>query len=228
MKAQKVLNSRPIIFVDNRELPSGVVKHLANFDVQVTPQQLEVADYIASERVAIERKTVADFLQSMTDQRLFSQMANLCSSYERSVLMIEGNPEMLFLENGMHENAVRGALASIAIDHKVPIMWTRNTQETAGMIYWIAYREQVLDKKEMAIRSGKKPETLPEMQEYLIAGMPSVSTKLSRNLLGHFKTPKNVFNATPEELQKVELIGKKKAKRIWEILNSEYPASDSQ
>jgi Fanconi anemia group M protein len=55
-----------------------------------------------------------------------------------------------------------------------------------------------------------------------MAGLPNVSTKLSRSLLKEFKTPRKVFSANHERLMKVDGIGKEKARRIWELLNKEY------
>jgi Fanconi anemia group M protein len=137
-------------------------------------------------------------------------------------MILEGNPDLLFLERNVHPNTIRGALASLAIDHKIPIIWTRNSVETANQIYWIAYREQVKEKRSLAIRCPRRLVSLGSQQEFLIAGLPYVNTKLSKNLLKKFKTPKRVFSAKQERLTKVEGIGKGKAKKIWDLLNKEY------
>lgn len=69
---------------------------------------------------------------------------------------------------------------------------------------------------------SKKVCSLPEQQEFLIAGLPHVNSKLSKRLLEKFRTPKAVFNAKPERLMKVDGVGKEKSKRIWDLLNKEY------
>lgn len=166
--------------------------------------------------------TVKDFISSLLDQRIFHQLKNLSESYERPVLLIEGNPELLFAESNVNPNAIRGALASIAIDSKIPVLWTQNSKDTAAFIYWIAYREQVKEKSILSIRSTKKPKTPKQHQEYLVAGLPNINSKLSKVLLKHFKTPRKLFCASLEKLQEVDGIGKKKAERILELLNKEY------
>ena len=176
MAAQKTLPSRKVIvFVDNRELNSSVTEHMRDFDAEIVPKQLEVADYICSDRVACERKTLRDFLSSIFNQRIFKQLKELNDSYERPVLILEGNPELLFLENRTNPNVIRGVLGSIAVDYKIPIIWTHNPRETAAQVFWIANREQVLEKREIQIRSKRRAPSLAHQQEFLVAGLPGIS-----------------------------------------------------
>ncbi len=223
MEAQKILKGeRIVILADHREASSNVTRHLKSHDADIRETQLKVGDYIVSERVAVERKAIPDFLQSIIDQRLFRQMEELVCSYEKPVLILEGNPELLFLERNMHKNTVRGVLSSIAIDYRVPIIWTRNSKETAAQIYWMAYREQVGESKGLQIRCSKKNHSVSHSQEFLVAGLPNISNVLSRRLLKHFGSVSAVYSAQPEELMQVEGIGKEKAKKIWDLINAGY------
>ncbi|UCG95119.1 MAG: DEAD/DEAH box helicase, partial [archaeon] len=167
--AQKVLKTeRIIIMADNREFASKVVKELARLDCIVKPKQLEVGDYILSDRVCAERKTAADFLGSVFDQRIFRQLKDLKESFEKPVLIIEGYD--LYSERSVHPNAVRGALACIAIDYAMPILWTETPEETAAILYWMARREQVEEERCLSIRGQTRAKTLREQQEFLVAG----------------------------------------------------------
>lgn len=210
------------IIVDHRETRNGVFLSLEKKDAKIDRQQLKTADYICSERVCVERKTVPDFIQSVIDRRLFKQLSEMRECFENPLLILEGNPELLFLERNVHPNMIRGVFASLAIDYKIPIIWTRNSEETANQIYWLAYREQARGKNLPVIRSPRRFQRVSDMQEFLISGLPSINSKLSRNLLMKFKTPKRVFAAKQERLMKVDGIGKEKAKKIWQLLNDEY------
>jgi len=217
------------IIVDHREAKNHVFTHLKDTDAELVCEQLKTGDYICSDRVAVERKTAADFIQSLIDQRIFRQVSEIRECFERPVLIIEGDPNIMLLERNIHPNALRGALASLAIDHRIPIIWTANPKETAAQIYWIARREQTDEKRTVAIRCPLNAAGIPGQQEFLIAGLPDVNTKLSKNLLKKFRTPKRVFSAKPERLMKTEGIGEKKAKKIWELLNREYePPGESE
>lgn len=210
------------IVVDHRESGNHVFAHLRNFDADLVQEQLKTGDYVCSDRVAVERKTVADFVQSIIDRRIFRQASEIAECFERPLLIIEGDPDLLFVERNVHPNAIRGALASLAVDHKIPIIWTKDAKETASQIYWIAYREQIKEARSVSIRCPIKSRSAMEQQEFLISGLPSINTKLSKNLLRKFKTPRRVFSASPERLMKVEGIGKVKAKKIWDLLNAEH------
>lgn len=220
---QKILApKRVVIFVDHRESSSGVANHLREYDADIVLQQLKTADYISSDRVAVERKRIQDFLQSIVDQRLFSQLQDLTEAYERPILIIEGSPEILFTEREIHPNTIRGVLSSIAVDYRVPIIWTLNARETAAQVFWLAYREQIKEKRDISIRTNHKTCSVPKQQEFIIAGLPHVNTKLSRRLLKEFGTVKNVFCCTEEMLKKVDGLGEKKARKIYDLLNCEY------
>ena len=220
-KIQKVLKTKKILIIaDNREFNSKVVKELARLDCIVKPSQLEVGDYILSERTCAERKTTSDFLSSIFDQRIFTQLKNLKNNFERPLLIIEG--KSLYSERNIHPNVIRGALASIALDYFIPIIWTENEKETAGILYWIARREQIDDVRDISIRGEKKALTLKDQQEFLVAGIPNVNTKIARRLLEKFKTPEKVFKASEEKLKRIQGIGDKLAKNIRKVLTEKY------
>jgi len=215
------------IIADTREMNNPVVIRLSRMEeARLVSKQLDVADYICSERVGVERKTVDDFINSIFDQRIFRQARELTEAFESPVIIIEGNPDLLFTSRNVHSNTIRGALSSIAIDFKIPIIWTRNPEETANQLFWMAKREQVGERNGPSIRCMKRKSSVPDMQEFLVAGLPHIDKKMSGRLLKKFRTPKKVFSATEEHLMKVEGIGKEKAKRIFDLLNSDYEKSD--
>ena len=221
---QKAFKSdkRIVIYADHRESSSRVASILRKH-CELREKQLEVADYLLSDRVACERKTDIDFVRSIIDRRLFEQLANM-KQFQNPILLIEGDA---VFETGIniHPNAVRGALASIIIDYSIPIIWTKKPLESAQMLYAIAKREQMKEKRSIAIRGKRQAKSMNQMQEFLIAGLPKVSTIKAKNLLEHFGTPEKIFTANEKELQKVEGIGKELAKRIRELLTKKYEKS---
>lgn len=223
MKIQKVLPDDKItVLTDSRERNSPVIKHLEKSGIKVRSKHLKVGDYIASDRVGIERKQIPDFLQSIKNQRVFKQLESLAESYEKPLLILEGDPELLFEENGMHPNSIMGALASISIDYSVPILWTPDSRGTANQIQRIAYREQMKRDRGLQIRVKEKCPDVARQQEFIVAGLPHVSTTLSKRLLKEFKTVRKLFMSKKERFMKVEGVGEKKAKKIWELINKEY------
>ncbi len=230
MTVQKTLENltekRLKIIADHREVPSGIVDKLIQLGIEVEARQLNVGDFILSDRVVVERKSVGDFLQSIVDKRLLSQAKLLRETFERPVLVLEGKG--LFSRRAIHPNAIRGALAALTVDLGIPILPTRNEEETALILAAIARREQVAENREVAIRGEPKGLTLPERQRFVVEGLPGVSVVLAKRLLEHFGSAEKVMCASEEELQKVRGIGKEKAKEIRKVLTSIYEAEAPQ
>jgi len=210
------------IFVDMRETRSGVAKFLAKAGVDLKLQNLEIGDYVVSDRVCIERKTTLDFLDSLINKRrnLFDQIHRMKSEYENPLLVIEG--ESIYGQRNVHPNVVRAVMATIAIDFSVPILQTRDEADTASLIYVIAKREQLPNKTEVNPHGKKPSASLREQQEYLISALSNIGIVTTRNLLRRFKTVEGILTASKEELMEVEHVGKKTAEHIKEVLCAEY------
>ncbi len=227
MEAQPATpDGRVKLIVDSRELPTAVARELARLDVSISGESLEVGDYIASEDVAIERKESGDFIQSLIDGRLFVQLSALRSTYRRPVLIIEG--EQLTGLRAVNPASIYGALASIAIRLRIPILWTRNAQETANVLYRIAHLEQIESKKTLRTRSPETKGTDAETLEYILSGFPGIDTVISRSILTQFGTLEKTFKAEENELMKVKGVGPKTASRLRHMLTLEYPSYREQ
>ncbi len=207
---------KPKVVIDYREKQSLVVAELVKLGFEKEFKELKVADYIVND-VAIERKTVSDFISSMINKRLTNQLEGL-QQYKNKLLIIEGIDEQeLYNEengNGVHANSVRGFLLSILLKHKIPILFTKNYKDTAQFIYRIAMKKN----QEMSIRANKKSFNKKEQMQFILEGFPGIGPKTARRLLKEFSTLQNIFSAPQEELQKV--IGKKA--EIFLITEFEY------
>ncbi|MFH1682340.1 MAG: DEAD/DEAH box helicase [Candidatus Woesearchaeota archaeon] len=209
-----------LVLADHREKHNWVVKELIELGISLELKQLESADYILSGRVGVELKTKPDFVASIIDGRLLEQMKNLRRNFERSLLVIEGEEDLYSLRK-VHANAIRGMLAAITIGYGVPILYTKNAKDTAGLLAVIAKREQ--DKERDISLHERKPLTLKEQQEFLVSALPGVGLVLAQELLKKFGSIKNLANASVLELQETEKVGEKISMRIKEVLEGEYP-----
>lgn len=209
----------PVVFADTREGNSKVIRHLSEMEIDVKVQAMAVGDYQVSNEVVIERKTAKDFVDSIVDKRLFKQARSLMEEFKRPLIILEGDD----LYNGMiNPNAIRGSIASIALDFGISIIPTRNAQDTAAMIKRIAIREQSGEKTPIQIRTDKKPVNLWEQQLFIIESLPNIGPVNAKNLLEHFGTVANIINASESQLQEVEGIGKKTAANIRKVVDSKY------
>ena len=217
----RFVESKIKIFADYREKGSGVIKELAENNVIVNIEKLEHADYVVSSRCGVEIKTVEDFVDSIIDGRLLEQIKSLKDNFERPMVVIEGTQDIYGVRN-VHHNSILGMMATIAVSYGIPIIQTKNFKETAALLQIIARREQDETGKDFNLHADRKPATLKEQQEYLVSSLPGINLTLSKPLLKHFKSVKNIVNATEKELQEVEKIGPLKAKQIKDVVEGEY------
>ena len=210
------------ILADVREKYSGVVTALYDEGVLIELKALPIGDFLCSSRVVVEVKRPSDFVSSIIDGRLLRQLKEMKENFEKPVVIIEGTGEQdLYSIRNVHPNAIRGMLAAIAVSYGIPILYSKNPKDTAGFLLAIAKREKEANAPEPSLHN-QKPATLAEKQEYVVASLPGIEVKLAKALLEKFGSVAEVMGAKEEQLQKVELIGPKKAAEIRKVIDSEY------
>jgi len=206
------------ILVDYREKNCLVASELVKLGFEIEFKELKVADYIIKE-TAIERKTVSDFISSMINKHLKIQLEEL-QQYPNRLLIIEGLDEQeLYSDDnfkGVSANAIRGFILSILLKHKIPLLFSKNSSDTAKFISVLAKKQET---KETSFNPIKKAFNSKEQKQFILESFPGIGPTNSKKLLEHFKTLKNITNASLEELQKE--IGKK-ADLIKKIIDEEY------
>jgi ERCC4-related helicase len=207
------------IYCDSRETASPVVRHLSLMGVDVKIQQLQVADYIISDEVGIERKAAQDFTNSIKDGRLFRELIELKSNFNLPMLILEGDP---FLGTGIDKNAIWGAISTILLKFGIFIYKTRDPEETATFLYQLSKSGRTKPQTDIKLRFEKKPIETSKQLEYIVAGIPKVNASRAKNLLKEFRTLQALFNADVTELVKVDNIGKKLARYIYKMSRLRY------
>jgi Fanconi anemia group M protein len=205
------------VIVDQRERNTELLDALEKHGLEVKFATLQIGDYIVSDRVCIERKTVSDFEGSLINGRLFEQIKRMKENYQMPLLIIEGDAEAFRLKR----NVITGAIVFIYITYGLQILLSKDAEETASFIKIIATQEVKKEAREPTPKIARAYSD-SQFKEFIIGNLPGVGPKISRALLRHFKNVKNIANASIEELMKVDKIGKKKAQRIHEILNVSY------
>lgn len=206
-----------MIVVDHRE--RELVRELYRRKIKFDVKQLLIADIIIG-NIGIERKSQMDFINSIIDKRLIQQLIVLKENFDIPLLVIEGEENIYSLRN-MHPNAIRGMLASIAIDYQIPIIYTRGLNDTCSLIETIIKRMEK-GKVHISLLKKRKPLTLKERQELMIESLPGIGPTLSKSLLKEFKSVKKIVNADEKRLQKVEKLGPKKSSEIKKVIEEEY------
>ncbi len=192
----------PKILIDYREKNSLVPAILKRKGFLIEIVELKVADYILNE-IAIERKTVDDFVSSIVDGRLNNQLEEL-KQYEKKLIIIEGVEEKsLYHKNSrINENAIRGMLLSITLKHNIPIIYTKNPEDTAIFLEVLSNKKENLK----AINPSKKILNKKDRAEYILEGFEGIGPKKANFLLEEFGCLRNIFFLSEDILE--EKLGK--------------------
>ncbi|MBN1169971.1 hypothetical protein JXA56_03020 [Candidatus Micrarchaeota archaeon] len=218
---QQFLDSFPpdkiTVVIDHRE-DTFFDEIFQNHGAHVDRRVLHVGDFLCSARLAIERKSRADFEQSVIDGRLFSQLSNLISNYERTVIIVEGIRD----EERLSRSSLLGTYATVIADYGCSIIFTRDKQATAELVFHFAKHEQTAKKQPLRIYAKKKTFTPSQTSKAVIESLPMIGPKLAKSLLNHFGSIEAVVKASEHDLLEVEGMGKKRAKIIKSVFAYSY------
>ena len=195
-KSRKDIKERVKVEVDFREKNSLVASELVKLGMDVEFKQLLVGDYIVK-GVVIERKTISDFKSSIVNKRIVTQLLEM-KQFEKSFLILEGIGDEMY-SGGIHENAFRGFLLSVALDYRMSIIFTQDEEDTAKYIYLLGKKE----KKDVSIRASKIFLSEKEQMQFILEGFPNVGPKKAAKLLEKFGSLKGIVNASEEELRDI-------------------------
>ena len=191
MNANNILK----LIIDNRERKLMNLLDQKYPHIQYEPKQLDIADIIISEEIAIERKEGFDFVASIIDNRLFEQLMRLKDTYPTPILILEGLNDEVFENTGMKIASIYGALSKISYKMGIAVIPTRHIEDTAVVIERIAYREQIKDGATILSRKAPKNMTIDERRTYIIEGLVDIGPKKAKNLIDKYKTPYKVLKA---------------------------------
>src|SRR5665811_413425 len=212
----------PEIVIDHREMRSPVAKTLERLGVRLTFKTLLVGDYVVSDRIAFERKTMDDLFSSWLDEKkLFEQLYDLAQAYNRPVSIIAGG-DTFFTTRSVNVQAIRGMLNAITVRLRVPILYSLTAVETAQHLLLVALKEQNKDGRSISVHGKRSHMNIDEQREYIVSAITDIGPLASRNLLTYFGNVEGVMKASPEELANVKLIGPITAEHIRKVVSGKY------
>ena len=207
------------IIIDDRETSSKVVEVLSNMGAVIRIERLPHGDYAIGDRILVERKTARDFVDTLINRDLLGQVKAMAESAPRPVIIIEGGD--IYAQRDMHPNAIKGVLAALTVDMGVSILFTRDEQDTAQMLFVLSKREDS-ERGERKVHPNKSHHSQREEQEYIVSAFPEIGLKNARLLLAHFGSIQGIVNGSLEELAAVKGIGEKTAGKIYDLCRRPY------
>lgn len=205
------------IIIDEREKKSGIPDLLKAVGVNIEIKTLPVGDYIVAPETVVERKSIRDLISSIFDGRLFDQCNRLKEHFQHPVILMEGDVDEIeeITENPL---VFYGAISSVAMDFKIPILPTPSASHTAKLLVSMCSRKE--HPTGPFLKKIKKSSDLQRQQLSVLCSLPGVGEKLAIRMLEKFGTPLGALSASSTELSKVDGLGTARAKKIKEMLDS--------
>ena len=186
-------------------------------EVEVT--NLQYGDYLFNEQVAFEYKTIADFIASIQDNRVFNEAINQAENYNWHYVLIQGNEaeRTKQLAISKHHQPItifqyHGSIASINRYSTVLECYSPYLKEAFYKMY-IQAKKDLSDKPIVKKFPRKHKNPAFNYLQYCIYG---VSSKKAEAIINHYniKNLNDLMKLTHEDLCLVDGIGDKIATNI--------------
>lgn len=214
---------QPTIIVDSREASAApkIVKGLKELGAEISVQALEKGDYILSDLCAIERKTVHDFVYTLTRRYLFDQLFKLKDIYQKPFILIEGYLPIIYKFSKIKPSSVWGAMFYLA-RQGILMIHTTNYKETVDFLYTAARQEQIVEKRIPAVHPVKKLETVADAQIFFMASLPNVGREKAIAILNSYQSPLNALINVDGWAKDVHGLGPKITEKVKQVLHTLY------
>jgi len=213
----------PTIIVDSREASTAakIVKGLIERGVKVRTEALEKGDYILSDQCAVERKTVHDFVYTLTRRYLFEQLFRLKDVYPKSLIVLEGYLPIIYKFSHVQPAAIWGAMFNLA-KNGIALVNTASYKETIDFLYVAARQEQIVEKRAPTVHAFKKTDTLSDAQMFFVASLPNIGREKANAILKWYQTPLNALINVDDWAKTVHGLGPVITNRVKEVLSTPY------
>ena len=223
LKEKKCEEQEPTIIVDSREANSAtkIIRGLRERGVNVRIEMLDKGDYVLSDECAVERKTVQDFVYTLTHRYLFEQLFILKDVYPKALILLEGYLPIIYKFSRIQPVSVWGALFNLA-KNGVAIVNTTSYKETIDFLYVAARQEQIVEKRIPTVHPAKKCETVADAQIYFIASLPNIGREKAVAILKSYQTPLNALISVDDWSKTVYGLGPKITAKVKEVLKTPF------
>ena len=211
------------IIVDSREANTAakIVKGLKERGVNVRTEVLQKGDYVLSDLCAVERKTVHDFVYTLTRRHLFEQLFRLKEVYPKPIILLEGYLPIIYKFSRIRPAAVWGAMFMLA-KNGIGMINTTSYKETVDFLCVAAHQEQTVEKRIPTVHPFKKHETLEDAQIFFMASLPNIGREKAIAILKSYQTPLNALMNVDNWGKDVHGLGPKISNKVKKLLRKPY------
>ena len=219
LKGKEKKEEQPTIIVDSREASASpkIVKGLRETGANVRVELLQKGDYVLSDVCAVERKTVKDFVYTLTRRYLFEQLFTLKEIYPKPIILLEGYLPVIYKFTLIQPAAVWGAMFALA-KNGIPMVHTTSYKETVDFLYTAARQEQLVEKRRVVVHPVKKFTSLADAQLFFVASLPQIGREKALAILKCYQTPMNAMLNVDTWAKHVHGLGPKTVQKVKKVL----------
>ncbi|WP_291786186.1 ERCC4 domain-containing protein [Cecembia sp.] len=189
------------VTVDDREPNRLFLEFKKRGNIILTKKRLVSGDILIDNQLLAERKTVSDFCHSLIQGRLFDQIIRMLKAKTNALVIIEGNDKDLE-SIGVSPKALQGAIASISIKFKVPILKSVDISQTVEILLQCynqiekinAVKIPLVWKKNHKITHTYDPLLIQKLRVF--SAFPGLGPDRSLRLIQKFSTLEKLFKAS--------------------------------
>lgn len=216
------------VTIDSREQSriDTATKYYQSQGLEVEVAELETGDYVFDDKVVFEFKTIADFVASIQDQRVFNQAISQSEEYDYHYVLIQGDDHSRAKALAMSRNyrevtyfQYLGAIASLN-------RYTTVIESYSPFINEAYYRMLVTAKK--CLQNKPIVKKFPRKQKnsalnYLTYCVYGVHSKRAQDIVTtlDLHNLEDLINVTHQQLTSIDGIGEKLADKIIDQLNND-------
>ena len=150
---------------------------------------LEIGDIIEG-TVCIERKSAGDFLSSVKDHRIFNQAINMRTNFEHCAILVESDLDKLsklifFGDYKMSMEQVRGAISSLYIKYKVPVLFTSTRKNFVELVN-LCITKSTEEFNPLVYTPAMSKKNIGDPKLQVLLQIPGIGPTKAKRILDHY------------------------------------------
>ena len=227
----------PTVVVDVREFRSALPSLLHGRSMIVVPCQLTVGDYVLSDTICVERKSVRDLISSFKNGRLFNQAETMLQHYQHPFLLIEFDQGKSFTldpfadltsaitktpDAESRDLQTKIVLLTLSFP-RLKIIWSSSPYQTAEIFEELKKQQPEPDPLK-AVQIGLSDDEDPEQRTFnqtpqdLLRAIPGLTAKNASRLYLETANILEVANMSVDELD--PMVGREAGRKIHRFFNT--------
>jgi ERCC4-type nuclease len=225
-----------MLTIDSRErkgskLVDLVIEKADSLGIPNEKKWIEVGDYVFDD-VCFEAKSCLDFIQSVLNKRIWTQIDNMDRHYKHNIVIIYGDLEanidslvshskhtgFAFSRHNLRRRFL-GAIGRITLDTDTRAFWVPSEKE-ASLIITTICKMKPIERPSLNPQLIKRIAT-DDMRVDVLTSIKGISVKKAKALLKKFGSVVEISYAKLSEIKAVEGFGTTLAERVLEVLNTE-------